>query len=455
MKKAALLMILLVILGAILLIGSSALIGGTTTNIYYTQENVIGNPASAEGFSLKTHNALQGHLHWDTTLTLGETPSWNTTSYYTTTQVAQSCPIEPRVQLFGSADFSMSSSGEIRPTEEPALLPYARVLSAMAQEAPPNALDYTKTVSLSSLMPNYPLSFFSDTASLQIGYEREAAQDTDRFFTQYFHVPTDGYSITISICTDENRNLTSVSLWAEYEPVIYSPGVIVGDMLYLAFGAWDSGTGEEIPGCAPSGIYRIPILSLDINPSLDTANMELFLPAEEPITFIDTMEQDTKLFFLSNKASGGYQGTWVDLATEEVQQTIPGDTEQPWSKVQVEEDYVVILSQRGETSTEIWATVWAKASGGEYRQAVHADISQSPILYPWKACGLYDHTSGRLLLAAFAGEYSDPTVHIALCKGNSLTYSATFVHNQATTQEQGMFLSLEDIQPALYLSTPQ
>ena len=74
MKKAAITLAVLLSLSLCLMVSSSAIIGGTATEVSFTQENVVGDPASAEGFSVQSLFTLKGHAHWDTTLTLGKTP---------------------------------------------------------------------------------------------------------------------------------------------------------------------------------------------------------------------------------------------------------------------------------------------------------------------------------------------------------------------------------------------
>ena len=72
MKKTAFTFAVLVFLSLCLIISASAIIGGTATDVFFTQENVVGDPASAEGFSVQSLFTLDGHAHWDTTLTLGK-----------------------------------------------------------------------------------------------------------------------------------------------------------------------------------------------------------------------------------------------------------------------------------------------------------------------------------------------------------------------------------------------
>ena len=74
MKKAAITLAVLLSLSLCLMVSASAIIGGTATEVSFTQENVVGDPASAEGFSVQSLFTLKGHAHWDTTLTLGENP---------------------------------------------------------------------------------------------------------------------------------------------------------------------------------------------------------------------------------------------------------------------------------------------------------------------------------------------------------------------------------------------
>ena len=49
MKKAAITLAVLLSLSLCLMVSASAIIGGTATEVSFTQENVVGDPASAEG----------------------------------------------------------------------------------------------------------------------------------------------------------------------------------------------------------------------------------------------------------------------------------------------------------------------------------------------------------------------------------------------------------------------
>ena len=52
MKKAAITLAVLLSLSLCLMVSASAIIGGTATEVSFTQENVAGDPASAEGLSV-------------------------------------------------------------------------------------------------------------------------------------------------------------------------------------------------------------------------------------------------------------------------------------------------------------------------------------------------------------------------------------------------------------------
>ena len=110
MKKAAITLAVLLSLSLCLMVSASAIIGGTATEVSFTQENVVGDPASAEGFSVQSLFTLKGHAHWDTTLTLGKNPTWNTDFSYSTIAKAESYSVEPYVNLYTLAGFSVSES---------------------------------------------------------------------------------------------------------------------------------------------------------------------------------------------------------------------------------------------------------------------------------------------------------------------------------------------------------
>lgn len=449
MKKTAITLAVLVFLSLCLMISASAIIGGTATDVSFTQENVVGDPASAEGFSVQSLFTLEGHAHWDTTLTLGKAPTWNTDFSYTTIAQAMSYCIEPYVNLYEISNFSVYAE-DIDAKEHVALSPFAAVLEEMAQEAPANARKYTKTLPLSEVMPYFPLALDS-YATILPSDPRESPEMTD-LLTRLFHIPTDGYVVHITIDTDGDKKLYGVDISVPDPPGLVCPGIVAGNSLYLAFEAIDGRTNEAIPGCAPFGVYRIPILNSQASPTLNLEGAEFVLPAEGNFIKLGTMEKESTLFLLSGTQEGGSHGTWIDTASGEIQQTIDSSQNFYDGYIFIEEDYVAILSGWDGEKYPIpqRATVWAKGEDGQYHETVDADFSQAMFKPAWPYAILYDQATGRLLITAYTSRLS-PSLKVAVCQGDTMTYAATFRSSQDRLRETILF-QWEEETPRLHLA---
>ena len=386
MKKAAITLTVLLILSLCLMISAGALIGGTATDVSFTQENVVGNPASAEGFSVQSLFTLKGHAHWDTTLTLGKNPTWNTDFSYSTIAKAESYSVEPYVNLYTLAGFSVSESN-INPEEYADLAPYAGVLAQMAQEAPAGAVGYTKTFPLSEIMPYFPLAL--DTYGTGYAIDSSASLEMTDFLTRFFHIPTDGYEVQITIDTDGDKKIDGVNISVTEGPSPLNPGI----------------NGSE-------------------------------------------------LFLLTQVPKGGSLGIFIDANTGEVLHSFETAEDLTDATVFIEENYVVILSQPNEDAIPQRAVVWAKGSDGKYRKMIDTDISQATFSDCRSFRSLYDEVQNRLLIAAFQNTYVSPSLQVAVCQENTMTYAATFISSQDALRKTTFFQAADEF-PRLHLAQTQ
>lgn len=450
MKKTAFTFAVLVFLSLCLMVSASAIIGGTATDVFFTQENVVGDPASAEGFSVQSLFTLDGHAHWDTTLTLGKNPAWNTDFSYTTFSRGTSNPIEPYVDLSAVTDFSIHSYITLDLSEIPGLLPYASVLNKMAQEAPANAEAYTKTMALSDVMDNLPLCLNTYANTLRYPIPGGTSRDDNGFFTRYFHIPAEGYTVQLSVDTNASKELIGAAVTILDAPSIYVPGVITDDALYLAFGA-----EKTISESAPFGVYRIPFSNSDGSHIFVQEQAELVLPMEGSFLYLCTMENESKLFVLNRCSDGGSQGIFIDTVSGQLLQSIQTPKTIYSEGILVQEDYIALLSGwDAEDYPDPQAViVWAKGEDGQYHQTVDADFSQASFYHAWPYAVLYDHATGRLLFTAYTSRTA-PSLQIAVCQGDKMTYGATFRSSQDRLREAILFQSVEEI-PRLYLAQAQ
>ena len=447
MKKAAITLAVLLSLSLCLMVSASAIIGGTATEVSFTQENVVGDSASAEGFSVQSLFTLKGHAHWDTTLTLGKNPTWNTDFSYSTIAKAESYSVEPYVNLYTLAGFSVSGSN-INPEEHADLAPYVGVLAQMAQEAPAGAVGYTKTLPLSEIMPYFPLAL--DAYGTGYAIDSSASLEMTDFLTRFFHIPTDGYEVQITIDTDGDKKIDGVNISVTEGPSPLNPGIVVENSLYLAFEAWDWRTDEAIPGGAPSGIYRIPIENAA--PSLEQT--ELVLPVEGHFLKLGAMENGSELFLLTQVPKGGSLGIFIDANTGEVLHSFETAEDLTDATVFIEENYVVILSQPNEDAIPQRAVVWAKGSDGKYRKMIDTDISQATFSDCRSFRSLYDEVQNRLLIAGFQNTYVSPSLQVAVCQENTMTYAATFISSQDALRKTTFFQAADEF-PRLHLAQTQ
>ena len=449
MKKAAITLTVLFILSLCLMISAGALIGGTAKEVSFTQENVVGDPASAEGFSVQSLFTLEGHAHWDTTLTLGEKPTWNTDFCYTTISKVESYPLERFALLYPITDFGIHSYSTLNLSEIPELRPYASVLREMAQEAPANAEEYAKTVALSDITDYFPIGLNTDADTLLFPFSFGASSDDNGFLAQYFHIPTEGYMVRLSVDTDASKNLIGASLTVQDAPIISATGYVTEDALYLAFGA-----EIAIPGSAPSGLYRFPITEYRGSSILEPDEAEMVLPLESNVIDLCTVGNEGTLFLLTVNPESGSQGIWIDADTGEVLYTFQEAADYSGSTVFLEGNHVIILSQPNEEAIPRRASVWEKDSDGQFEKTIDADISQATFSDCRSIRALYDEVQNRLLIAAFQNTYVSPSLQVAVCQEKAMTYAATFISSQDKLRKTTFFQAADEF-PRLHLIQTQ
>lgn len=323
----------------------------------------------------------------------------------------------------------------------------------MAQEAPANASQYTKTFPLTEVMDYYPLAL--DNYGTILSIDTRDSLEITGILTQLFHVPANGYQVTLSIDTGSDKNLTGIDFCIpDDNPNVHCPGVATGNCLYLVFSPTDSLTGETIPGCASPGVYRIPILNPDSSPTLDAENTRLLSALPEDVYLLDKMDNGQDIFFLANNPEGNVEGGWIDAASGEIMQIFQESEDFSDATVFTEENRVIILSRLTEDAIPQRASVWVKGSDGQYRKMIDTDISQANFSDCRSVRTLYDEAENRLLIAAFRNTYVSPSLQVAVCQENAMTYAATFISSQDSLRRT-TFFQPEDEFPRLHLAQTQ
>ena len=212
--------------------------------VSFTVEQQLGDPAAAQGFQLNIPTFQNYDMAWDTTLTLGSTPTWSTDYRYDPGNISWYTPQESSPMLsIAVGDTSMFYiSGDDWSTNVIGQA-YREIIEDVSTRAPAKG-SYSETVVLSDYLDYYPviLSDIPLPDSYSSGWETWD-------LTQALRIPVgQGDTIQVDLELDQNFVISSIYLSTPQAPSLYSEAILSNGYYYVLFSPEQQDFGLEFLG---------------------------------------------------------------------------------------------------------------------------------------------------------------------------------------------------------------
>ncbi len=435
MKKMLALLLALTVLSGAVLIGGSAWVAEEKEDLDYTEELLYGSGKAAEGLTVRSLTTVNGHLHWDTRLHLGEAPAWDVDFSFTPQSRWYREPSQSHLVVDIKSNIGMSSSSSIDFWDEQEISFLAQAFQDVADRTA-NGGERTETLPLADYLDYYAMEGNSWV------YEEEGIEFLDSVewpdAGDFFKIQVTDETVEITIEKDDDGNTYDVSYMIQDAPWVNSSSVYRDGAWYLLYSAMNENDGSEIPSAAAPGLYYLPIIDGENEYGvpqkvIDTANVRMLYPVErgENLYLVD---EGSKLLIISGGGSGAQAilldaDTMEELQRFEMPMVFAG--EQGWQNRTMAGDSVIALDKRpGEdgAAEEMWLSLWALGEDGRYRQEISCDVT--PAMMGNSYWDSYSFDGQRLLMASYVDRWTDPSLDVVVCDGQGLQYAARFHSTQ-------------------------
>lgn len=434
MKKTLSLLLTLVFISILILTGGAMWVNRSETEIFYTEEVDFGDRGAAQNFSIRSLTTADGHLHWDTVLTLGEVPTWNTDFSFTNRNTRYRNPIEPYLNLYLRNSVGVSSSGGLEKIEQHTELAFlAKAIEEVASRTQAGELEHIEILPLAQYLDYFSVGLDSVSWSPNENGEWRYIEWLDA--DQFFQIPVGEHQVRISVGKGVNGEIYNVS----YE--IYNAPFLNCITLPSQDGGWYmlySGEDEEgnpLMSTLKHGLYDLPVIDAEDGVQrIDTEHIQLLYQVEKGRTMFFT-DSGRKLLLQSGSGFGD-QITVLDVATMQPIQTISLEEkyQQGSEDLYVKNDYFVRICDQTRTEGEKevlsaqFVQVWELGTDGQFYKTIDCDINETGLeTYYWQDV-IYN--GGKLMLCRYEDIYTDPSIQVAVCDPEGLQYAAWWRNSQ-------------------------
>ena len=398
--------------------------------VSFTVEQQIGDPAAAQGFQLNIPTFQNYDMAWDTTLTLGSTPTWSTDYRYDPGTISWYTPQESSPMLsIAVGDTSMFYiSGDDWSTNVIGQA-YREIIEDVSTRAPAKG-SYSETVVLSDYLDYYPviLSDIPLPDSYSSGWETWD-------LTQALRIPVgQGDTIQVDLELDQNFVISSIYLSTPQAPSLYSEAILSNGYYYVLFSP-EQQDGTPVSGASPYGLYRIPASG---GQALAAQNCTLCYQTSGKPQHLALSDGGYHLLLMENLAENNYQFLLLDTLTYQPLQEIPIQLPDENHTFIIQDSYLGVLSLSDDYPAPLVQSLnlWAKNDFGLYVPVLDCDLTQAQFPLGVSFQTYYD--GERLVMASYlqtspSGYMVTPSVSIAVCNSDGLAYSARFIHSQSIT----------------------
>lgn len=445
MRKSLIALLVLAVLSVGGLVWATAAVNRQEEAVEITEERHYGDPAAGRGIQLRTRTTMDDRLHWDTVISLGPEITWNTDFRYSGYRDA--------IERESTSYFYLSAMGGVgSSTNYGGSLdlddwdgdPFGPVMADVASRAPAGVQDYTEVVQLSDYMDYYPLGadYHYDDGENPWWPGEEGLWPG---VTEFMRLPVDGLTATINISKNDQGGIYATG-WEQMEmPDLETAAVCVDGGVWLAiWGGYDEdGVAQPmLEGAAETGVYWIPIKRGvpdeygNTYARVDEDGVKLAWQPENGICVGVWSPDGGETLLAQVSTETGQEMAVLDTADMEVEQILPLDYDQNgWMELYVEEDHVVTMTSRNEEQSDgtyktvrQWMEAWYRGADGKYEKTVSCDILPSGIEWNYELVTWCDEE--RLVVAALADGYLNPSVDVVVCDGDGLQYAARLNHSQ-------------------------
>ena len=398
--------------------------------VSFTVERQLGDPAAAQGFQLNIPTFQNYNMAWDTTLTLGSTPTWSTDYRYDPGNISWYTPQDSSPMLsVAVGDTSMFYiSGDDWSTDVIGQA-YREIIEDVSSRAPSKG-SYSETVVLSDYLEYYPviLSDIPLPDSYSSGWE---AWD----LTQAFHIPVgQGDTIQVDLELDRDYVISSIYLSTPQAPSLFSEAILSNGYYYVLFNP-EQLDGTPVAGASPCGLYRIPASG---GQALAVQNCTLCYQTSGLPQRLAVADGGYHLLLLENLAENNYKLLSLDTLSYQPVQEIPVQPPDENHTFIIQDSYLGVLSLSDDYPVPLVQSLelWARNDIGLYVPVLNCDLTQAQFPLGRSFKTYYD--GERLVMASYiqtspTGYMVTPSVSVAVCNSDGLAYSACFIHSQSIT----------------------
>ena len=347
--------------------------------VSFTVEQQIGDPAAAQGFQLNIPTFQNYDMAWDTTLTLGSTPTWSTDYRYDPGNISWYTPQESSPMLsIAVGDTSMFYiSGDDWSTNVIGQA-YREIIEDVSTRAPAKG-SYSETVVLSDYLDYYPviLSDIPLPDSYSSGWETWD-------LTQALRIPVgQGDTIQVDLELDQNFVISSIYLSTPQAP------------------------------SSPYGLYRIPASG---GQALAAQNCTLCYQTSGKPQRLALADGGYHLLLMENLAENNYQFLLLDTLSYQPLQEIPIQLPDENRTFIIQDSYLGVLSLSDDYPAPLVQSLklWAKNDFGLYVPVLDCDLTQAQ--FPLGVSFQTHYDGERLVMASYL-QTSPPTfrpLHLAI-----------------------------------------
>ncbi len=355
MRRSLALLLIFFILFTSFFVYAQAQINAPREDVVIEHELIEGDPSIAEGITLSASYCSGNHLYWDTEITLGNEPEYNTEYDYLSKSrdYVPGTPL-PSFYLYDNSGYGIS--GHVDLDADEAWIPYADVVRQVADRTKPGKqrIEFINLAGVRQFLDlSADMDYIDELYNLKDGKPQHVYSDSFYdIITDFFRIPVpEDYVLKVLIEKSEDGEIYRVDLSSDYNMYIDSSCARAENGLYFTLtGFYGSGfDASYIPGGL--GIFHLPI----------SFNEEhgVYIAELDKISNVYSFGRDlgpTKLFLsgdelcLTSQEDGAAWLTVFDIETmEPIQREMLSDkTIEPESayiqSAIVEDDYIVLWS---------------------------------------------------------------------------------------------------------------
>lgn len=417
MRKSLGLIIILLLFGSITTFWCARMVYAEHDQVQFTETVLAGDPAAAEGLSIRAHATYKNQLFWDSNTVFNGDKSLTTQTeyhFFNTEQKEESENSYNGVELYSdiglSGSYSMDMSNQIEPVG------IDRVYQELYNIVQPGQ-ELEKTITVADYYDYYPLSGIISLQGIREdfgiwrSYDPAYDRSTPNKFAEFFQIPVlPTEQMTISLGKDSGgATYTSSSNGEGEQFYFHTQSIVTPTTCYFAFNnrtnMGNSVDTSLIPG--GYGIYAMDYtpgtvkllegggMQILENGSVQLDSLRMVSPIDPDEEFLQLSQwPDGKTILLYTRLENTYYLTVISIDTmQQIQRLSIQTTESENYNIIQNQDFIVVLTDQA-------VTVLLPNSDGTF----HIDMQTTNTLdysyIPWSLdTNAMDYQNGKLAFA--------------------------------------------------------